>query len=64
MAEHIQDFPGNRRKTIKLYQNVTDRKLDGTLIQREYGLRHKPSEYAAERIKEPFKRIENKENND
>ena len=55
------DLLGRRQEAIAVYQKVADMHVGRTMEHSQYGLRYSPSEYAAERIKTPFERIENKQ---
>lgn len=54
------DLLGRRDEAILAYQAVVDLKVTGEMTYDQFGLTIAPSPYAAERIKTPFKRIENK----
>ena len=59
---HVLDLLGKREEAISVYQKVVDMNLTHSRASDgRYGLRYKPtlSGYAAERIKKPFKRLEN-----
>ena len=58
---HMLDLLGRRQEAIAVYQKVADMHVGRTMEHSQYGLRYSPSEYAAERIKTPFERIENKQ---
>ncbi len=54
------DLLGRRDEAILAYQAVVDLKVTGEMAYDQFGLTIAPSPYAAERIKTPFTRIENK----
>ena len=55
---HMLDLLGRRREAVSVYQRVVDMNDNSEWQQSQFGLRFRPSTYARERIKEPFKRIE------
>jgi aminopeptidase N len=60
---HMLDLLGRREEALSRYQKVVDMKVtDSRWSTGVYGLSYKPSisGYAAERLKEPFKRLENR----
>jgi proline iminopeptidase len=56
----ILDLLGRRDEAIIVYRVVSDMKVTGEQTQDQFGLTFAPSPYAAEKINEPFKRVENK----
>jgi tetratricopeptide (TPR) repeat protein len=58
---HMLDLLGRRSEAVALYQRVAEMDIQRTYSHDQYGLRYAPSPYAAERIKTPFQRIENRE---
>ncbi len=59
---HMLDLLGRRDEAIAVYQQVVDmniRDVSSTITIDAFGLEFIPSLYAEERIKSPFKRIEN-----
>jgi len=56
---HMLDLMGKRQEAVTRYQQVVDMNISDSWQHDQYGLRYKVSPYAKERIKEPFKRIEN-----
>ena len=58
---HMLDLLGRRSEAIAVYQYVVDLDIDDSWSHGQYGLRYTLSPYAAERLKTPFQRIENRE---
>jgi len=54
------DLLGRRDEAVARYKMVVDMNVIYRVQNSQYGLAYLPSIYAAERIKEPFKRIENR----
>jgi len=54
------DLLGKRDEAISVYREVVAMKVTGEMSHDQFGLTIAPSPYAAEKIKEPFKRVENK----
>ena len=57
---HMLDLLGRRDEAVAVYKIVVDMNVIHRVRNSQYGLTYLPSIYAAERIKEPFKRIENR----
>jgi len=57
---HMLDLLGRRDEAITIYKRVVDMNVIHRVQHGSYGLTYLPSIYAAERVKEPFKRIENR----
>lgn len=60
---HMLDLMGRRDEAITVYKRVVDMNVTGRWEHSQYGMTYSPSIYAAERIKESFKRIENRTKN-
>ena len=60
-AGHMLDLLGRRAEAVDRYQAAVDLDRNDTISHDQYGLRYVSSQYAAERLKEPFQRIENRE---
>jgi len=56
---HMLDLIGKREEAVYRYKKVVDMNLDFTPSHGQYGMRYNLTPYAKERIKTPFKRIEN-----
>jgi hypothetical protein len=56
----ILDLFGRRNEAIAVYKAVVDLKVNGEMTHDQFGLTIAPSPYAAERMKTPFQRVENK----
>lgn len=56
---HMLDLLGRRKEAISIYNKVIDMNVTSTMQHVQFGMENSPSIYAAKRIKEPFKRIEN-----
>jgi len=54
------DLLGKREEAVSIYKKVVDMNITGQQQHDQFGLVISPSPYAAERLKVPFKRIENK----
>lgn len=57
---HMLDLLGKRKEALACYTQVADMNIDESWQHSQYGLTYKVSPYAQERMKTPFKRIENK----
>jgi hypothetical protein len=55
---HMLDLLGRRSEAVSIYQRVVDMNDNSAWQQSQFGLKFRPSTYAQERIKKPFKRIE------
>ena len=55
---HMLDLLGRRSEAVSVYQRVVDMNDTSQWQQSQFGMKFRPSPYAKERIKEPFKRIE------
>jgi tetratricopeptide (TPR) repeat protein len=58
---HMHDLMGQRAEAVKRYKKAADMNITGSYQNSQYGLEYSLSPYAAERIKEPFHRIENRQ---
>ena len=59
---HMLDLLGRREEAVAVYQQVVEikaRSADATTIVDSFGLQYIPRIYAKERMKSPFRRIEN-----
>jgi tetratricopeptide (TPR) repeat protein len=56
---HMLDLLGRRSDAVAIYQKVADKNLNYRAQHDQFGLKIEISPWAAERIKVPFKRIEN-----
>ena len=57
---HMLDLMGRREEAITRYKKVAEMNLDFAPSHGQYGMRYEVTPYALERIKSPFKRIENR----
>lgn len=55
------DLLGRRKEAISIYEKAVSLNVASSFKHSQFGLSYKPSIYAAERIKKPFKRIENRQ---
>ena len=60
-AGHMLDLLGRREEAITRYQEVVELGRTDTWSHGQYGIRYSFSSYAAERVKEPFQRIANRQ---
>ncbi len=58
---HMLDLLGKRKEAIACYKQVADMNIDESWQHSQYRLTYQVSPYAKERMKTPFKRIENKD---
>jgi len=58
---HVLDLLGKRKEAIALYKQVAEMNIDEVWQHSQYGLKYAISPYARDRMKTPFKRIENEE---
>jgi len=58
---HMLDLLGRREEAIARYQRVVDMDSNDGMRHDQYGLSYEYSPYAAERLKSPFQRVENKQ---
>jgi len=56
---HMLDLLGRRPEAVKCYRKAAELKVAAAWSHGQYGLKYELSPYAAERLKTPFKRIEN-----
>ncbi len=56
---HMLDLLGRRQEALERYRRVVDMNLDDGVQHSQYALTYAYSPYAAERLEEPFQRIEN-----
>ncbi len=57
---HMLDLMGERKRAVAIYREVAALNFNASLRNDQFGLVIEPSNYAAERIKKPFTRLENK----
>jgi proline iminopeptidase len=55
------DLLGRRKEAISIYKKAVGLNVTSSFKHSQFGLAYKPSIYAAERIKKPFKRKENRQ---
>ena len=55
------DLLGKRDEAISVYKKVGEMNVNSIWSHAQFGLNYAPSPYAAEKIKEPFKRVENRQ---
>ena len=58
---HMLDLMGKREDAISRYKKVVAMNLDFSQSHGQYGMRYSVTPYAQERIKSPFKRVENRQ---
>jgi proline iminopeptidase len=58
---HMLDLLGRREEAIANYQRVVDMDSSDGVRHDQYGLAYEYSPYAAERLRSPFQRVENKQ---
>lgn len=58
---HMLDLLGKREEAVAVYQSIADMEDDVTVQHSQYDLTYSAKEYAAERIRTPFVRIENQD---
>lgn len=58
---HMLDLLGRRTEAIGRYKAAAALNVEGAFTHSQFGMRYVPSAWAAERIRAPFKRIENRE---
>ena len=56
------DLIGKRDEAISVYNKVVEMNINDKISHSQFGLIYAPSPYAAERVKEPFQRVENRQN--
>jgi len=56
---HMLDLMGKRAEALVRYRKAAEMNLDDTWSHSQYGMKYSLSPYAKERLKTPFKRIEN-----
>ena len=56
---HMLDLLDRREEALQRYSQAADMNLEDTWMHGQYGLKYSLSPYARERMKEPFKRIDN-----
>ena len=56
---HMQDLLGNRAEALRCYQKVLKIDCPFKVMHAQYGLHYLPAEYARQRLKSPFQRVEN-----
>jgi hypothetical protein len=57
---HMLDLMGKRPDAVARYKAAADMSVTGAFQHDQFGLRYAPSSYAVERMKAPFRRIENR----
>jgi len=57
---HMLDLMRRREEALSRYQKAAQMDIEAIHMHSQYGLKYSLSPYARERIKEPFKRIENR----
>jgi proline iminopeptidase len=57
---HMLDLLGKRSDALARYRRVADMNLAGTWMHGQYGMKYELSPYARERLRTPFRRIENR----
>jgi proline iminopeptidase len=57
----VLDLLGRREEAVSVYTKAVELKVNLTLSHDQFDLRYSPSSYAAERLKEPFTRKENRQ---
>lgn len=58
---HMLDLMDKRDAAVAVYKIVADMKVSGSMQHSQYRMTYSPSSYAAQRIKAPFVRAENKD---
>ena len=58
---HMLDLLERRQEAIALYQLAVEMNVNESWQHSQFGMEYVLSPYAAERIKEPFRRIENRQ---
>jgi len=58
---HMHDLLGNRSKALRCYQKVLKIDCPFKVMHAQYGLHYLPAEYARQRLKAPFQRVENQQ---
>lgn len=56
---HMLDLMGKRDQAVSRYRQVKEMNITKTWMHSQYGMKYQLSPYAGERLKTPFKRIEN-----
>jgi hypothetical protein len=56
---HMLDLLGRREEALMRYSQAADMNLEDTWVHSQYRMRYPLSKYARERMKKPFKRIDN-----
>lgn len=57
---HMWDLLGERDKAKMRYAEVSAMKLDAEMSHGQYGMKYRLSDYAEERLRSPFQRVENR----
>jgi len=57
---HMLDLMGRRLEALARYQKVAEMDISDSMKHSQYGLDYELSHFARERLKTPFKRIENR----
>jgi len=57
---HMLDLLGRRKEALPAYQKAVDLKVPDKMQHGQYRMTYNPSKYAAERLKTPFARVENR----
>ena len=59
---HMLDLLDKREEAIVIYKKAVDLNVNAEIRHSQFGMNYSPSNYAFKRIKEPFKRVENLDN--
>lgn len=60
---HMLDLLGRRDEAVGVYKKAADLNVDGVIQHDQYGIKYNLSTYPKERMKEPFTRVENRDEN-
>ena len=58
---HMLDLLDQREEAIAVYQRVVELNVTDSMGHSQFGMRYSPSRYAAQRVKAPFVRVENRQ---
>jgi len=58
---HMLDLMDRRKDAIAAYQQAAALNVSGNFSHSQFGMTYSPSKYAAERVKKPFVRLENRQ---
>jgi proline iminopeptidase len=56
---HVLDLAGRREEALRAYRQVIALGVKGGMTHDQYGMTYEPDHWARERLKEPFRRVEN-----